>query len=186
MLLYISNAGGKSGNPRHIQCPGLSRVRQKIRHFLLQGHTARSPLQQRLRFSATQQQTRSLGAQQSLVTGHGDKIRPQLFHIHRQHPGRLRCIDHKRNPLLPAQSRHLFHRQNIAEDIGHVGEYRRVCPTLQRILKAAQSILPAEEFSSRHLQVYPQRMQRTRHRIMLKSADQHFIPRLYQRVYGHI
>ena len=95
------------GQPRYaadVMRSRLQPVRQEIRHFRRCGIAARSARQQRLSTLRAEQDARTLGTQQALVSGHGDEIRPQLPQGKGQHPGGLGSIDDKRD-LIPAAQR---------------------------------------------------------------------------------
>ena len=107
-------------------------------------------------------------AQQSLMPGHGDKIRPQGGKIHPQRSCRLGGVQNEGDAPLTAQRRHLSHRQNVAKYVGYMGKDRRVGP-LQRPVKGFQGIVPVEQPPPGYPDVRPQRVERAGHGVVLEA-----------------
>ena len=101
--------------------PGLQPVRQVRGHILQAGHTAGAAVEQGLPLRPAQQQSRALGAVQTLVTGHGHKGRPPPGQVHRQHPRRLGGVHDQGRIRLPAASGDVLHRQHRPKHVGNVG-----------------------------------------------------------------
>ena len=171
--LQIPHPLGEPRRPGHILGSGLQPFRQKLRHIMADGFAARSAVEQRHRLPGAQQQSRPLGAKKSFVPRHGDEFRPQLPQPDWQRPGGLGRIQNEGHRRLPAELRQLLHRQDIAEDIGHMGKHRRLRAPAQRPAEAFQRILPVKELSSRHLHLRSPSIQRAHHRVVLKTGHHH-------------
>ena len=116
------------------------------------GLAAGAAVKQGLPRLTAQQQPCPLGAQQALVPRHGNEVRPQL-HADLQAPRRLGGIQNKGHPRLPAEGCQLLHRQDVAEDIGHIGKYRRVHAPAELPPEGLQDLLPLKEPPSGNAQV---------------------------------
>ena len=130
-----------------------------------------------------QQQPRSLRAIQTFVARHGDKSRLQHIHSYRQDAGRLRSVQQKRNPGVPAQNRHLLHRLNTAEHIGHMVADHHVSAVSQRLFQLFYHSFRLKERRVQHCQRYVgDSVERPGHGVVLVTGDYHAAARLYQRV----
>ena len=94
------NAGEQAGNAADIVRPGLQAVGQVRRHGLHTAVGAGAAIEQRLALLPAEQKSRSLGTEQALVSGHGDKGCAPACQIHRQHSSRLRGVHDQRDPIL--------------------------------------------------------------------------------------
>ena len=66
------------------------------------------------------QSARPLRAEQTLVSGEAQHRNAKCFHVHLKHPGGLRCIQHKVQPVFPAECADFGQIKHIAGHIGHM------------------------------------------------------------------
>ena len=154
---------------------------------MFHGFASCSPLEQRLRRTAAQQQPCPLGAVQPLVSRHGNKSRPGPGHGKGQTPRGLRRVYNQRNPLIPAQVRHLFHRQYIAKHIGYMGADHHVYFLRKLPAELLHELLRTEKRSCRHFYIHSgNRRQGPCHGVVFISGDEHSHPGFDQCFNGQI
>ncbi|MPN06103.1 hypothetical protein SDC9_153358 [bioreactor metagenome] len=153
--------------------PGLQPVRQKLRHFLLDGYAAGASLQQRtcLRLFAAEQNAGALRTIQPLVARHGDERRAQRRHIQRQDSGGLGCVDDEGYAPLPANGGNGLHRLHRSEDVGHVGADHRVHIRRDGLFKGLRRQVRPKQRGARHADVRRQRRQRPGDGVVLVPGD---------------
>ena len=187
LLLHKSQALQKSCNPRHIVRPCLQPVRQLLRHLLQDRLRPRAAPQQWLRLRAAQQQPRALRPVQSFMPRHGDKRRAQRIHVYRQHPRRLRRIQHEWHTLLPTQRRDALYRQSEAKHVGHVCADHRVRRTRQRSGELPYHLLPIKQRPIRYRQLHAgDSVQRPGNGVVLIPRNDHPSAGLHQRMHGNV
>ena len=163
----------QSGKTRHIHGSCLQPLRQVGRHILIDGIAAGAAPKQGFSPVPAQQQPRPLRPQQALVSRHGNEFGSQCFQRNRQASGRLSRVHDKGNPPFPAAFCHLLHRQDIAEDIGYMGEDRPICPTVKGFLPFPQRVRPVKELPAGHHHPGIQPVEGTGHRVVLKAGYHH-------------
>ena len=107
------------------------------------------------------------------MSRHGNEFGSQCFQRNRQASGRLGRVHDKGNPPFPAAFCHLLHRQDIAKDIGNMGEYRPVRPPIQRLFPLRKGVRPVEELPAGHHHPGIQPVEGTGYRVVLKAGDHH-------------